>query len=151
MSASNPFDGRPLALPTDDSPIPSPAPRPSASRQWSRSSLSISQRPKSFRARFIRKARALHRHADHHYRQLSLIQRSLLIAAGVVTLVLGVLFLIFNEKIFGMLEPMAEKWRDLPGGWIILWIATFVVSFPPLIGYSSCVTAAGFVWGFPLG
>lgn len=60
---------------------------------------------------------------------------------------LGILFLVYNEKIFGALAPFAKRWRDIPFGWSILWAATFVVSFPPLIGYSSCVTLAGFVFG----
>lgn len=46
-----------------------------------------------------------------------------------------------------MLGPYAKKWRELPGGWLILWFMTFFVSFPPMIGYSTCVTIAGFVFG----
>lgn len=30
---------------------------------------------------------------------------------------------------------------------MILWLMTFFVSFPPMIGYSTCVTIAGFVFG----
>ena len=71
--------------------------------------------------------------------------------AGVVTLVLGVLFLVYNERIFHALAPVAEEWRSIRFGWMILWAATFFVSFPPLIGYSSCVTLAGFVYGVPKG
>jgi hypothetical protein len=73
------------------------------------------------------------------------------VIVGIITIVLGVLLLVYNERIFAALEPWAKKWRDLPGGWLILWAATFVVSFPPLIGYSSCVTLSGFIWGFPYG
>ena len=45
------------------------------------------------------------------YNKMTPIQR---IAAGGVLIainVLGLLFLIFNEKIFGFLEPYAEKWK----------------------------------------
>lgn len=35
----------------------------------------------------------------------------------------------------------------MPSGWLILWIMTFFVSFPPMIGYSTCVTIGGFVFG----
>ena len=83
--------------------------------------------------------------------RFSPLQRILLVIAGVVLLVLGTLFLVFNERIFGAMAPVAKKWRNLSGGWCILWAATFVVSFPPLIGYSSCVTLAGFVYGVPKG
>jgi len=70
---------------------------------------------------------------------------------GVVALVLGILFLVYNERIFGVLAPWAKKWRNIRAGWLILWGLIFVVSFPPLIGYSSLLTIAGFVYGFPNG
>jgi uncharacterized membrane protein YdjX (TVP38/TMEM64 family) len=62
-----------------------------------------------------------------------------------------ILFLIYNETIFGYLAPAAKKWHDVRGGWIILWLMTFVAAFPPLIGYSTTVSIAGFVYGFPNG
>lgn len=68
---------------------------------------------------------------------------ALLIAVGV----LGILLLVFNEKIFHLFLPVAEKWKLTTGGWIILWLMTFVTAFPPLIGYSTCGTLAGFVYG----
>ena len=66
--------------------------------------------------------------------------------------VLGILFLVYNETIFKkVLLPVAQKWRDITGGWLILWALIFAVSFPPLLGYSSLLTIAGFVYGFPNG
>jgi uncharacterized membrane protein YdjX (TVP38/TMEM64 family) len=85
------------------------------------------------------------------FRKLSLFYRILVILAALTSLTLGILFLIFNERIFGMLAPAAAKWRDIRGGWMILWALTFISAFPPLIGYSSTVTIAGFVYGFPNG
>ena len=79
------------------------------------------------------------------------LQKSLAVLAGIATFVLGILFLIFNERIFARLEPLAVKWKDLRGGWLILWAMTFITAFPPIIGYSSCLTIAGFVYGFPEG
>lgn len=70
---------------------------------------------------------------------------------GVLIVILGILFLIYNERIFGWIEPYAEKWANLHGGWVILWLMTFSTSFPPVIGYSSTLTIAGFVYGFPKG
>jgi len=61
--------------------------------------------------------------------------------------VIFILFLVFNEKIFGWLEPYAERWKHTTGGWTILWAVTFTTAFPPLIGYSTCATIAGFVYG----
>jgi uncharacterized membrane protein YdjX (TVP38/TMEM64 family) len=85
------------------------------------------------------------------FRKLTRLQQILLMVAGVVCLVLAILFLIFSERIFGALAPVAKKWRDLPGGWAILWALTFICAFPPLIGYSTAVTVTGFVYGFPNG
>ena len=41
----------------------------------------------------------------------------------------------------------AEKWKHTTGGWIILWLMIFTTAFPPMIGYGSCGTLAGFVYG----
>jgi hypothetical protein len=49
------------------------------------------------------------------------------------------------------MTEFAKGWRHITAGWLILWALTFVVSFPPLIGYSSCVGLGGFVYGFPNG
>lgn len=79
--------------------------------------------------------------------KMTVLQR-ILVAIVIVTMAtLGILFLVFNEKIFGALEPLAEKWKDTTGGWTILWAITFVAAFPPMIGYSTCATTAGFVYG----
>ena len=99
----------------------------------------------------IEKAERIHRKLSRTLEKMTPLQRTLAVAAGIITLVLGVLFLIFNEKIFAKLEPVAVKWKDLRGGWLILWTMTFITAFPPVIGYMSCVTIAGFVYGFPEG
>jgi len=85
------------------------------------------------------------------YNRMTPLQR---IVAGFLLVsvhVLGLLFLIFNEKIFGFLEPYAVRWKHATGGWTILWALTFMTAFPPLIGYSTCGTLAGFVYGVPEG
>ncbi len=101
--------------------------------------------------RILRNAGKLQRHLLWTYNRLSPLQRGLAVVAGLVTLVLGILFLVYNERLFEWLAPFARRWRELRGGWLILWTLTFVVAFPPLVGYSTCVTAAGFVYGFPNG
>lgn len=84
-------------------------------------------------------------------KKLTLLQKVLAIIALVGLLVAGVLLLVFNEKIFAWLEPFAEKLKKLRGGWLIIWALTFMTAFPPVIGYSTCVTTAGFIYGFPEG
>ncbi|KAI0508364.1 tlg2-vesicle protein of [Xylaria bambusicola] len=71
--------------------------------------------------------------------------------AGLVVLVLAILFLIFSHRIFVALRPLAEGWRNLPGGWALLFFLSAVTAFPPIIGYSTTVTIAGFIYGFPRG
>lgn len=93
----------------------------------------------------------LNRRATDQYNKLTPVQKILFIVGNIALAVLGILFLIYNEKIFGSLMPVAKKWRDIRAGWLILWVLIFVVSFPPLIGYSSLLTIAGFVYGFPNG
>ena len=82
---------------------------------------------------------------------MSPIQQALSVVVGLSTVVLAILFLVFSERIFAWLEPVAEKWQNLRGGWLILWLMCFVTAFPPVIGYSTCLTLAGFIYGFPWG
>ena len=72
--------------------------------------------------------------------------------AGITILNLGILtmtilFLVYSQHFFHWLNGVAEKWREIPGGWLILWVMAFFVAFPPMIGYSSCITISGFVFG----
>ncbi|KAI1383226.1 uncharacterized protein F4822DRAFT_419783 [Hypoxylon trugodes] len=65
--------------------------------------------------------------------------------------VLVILFLVYSHSIFAALESVAEGWRALPGGWILVFLLTCLTAFPPMIGYSTCVTIAGFLYDFPDG
>ncbi|TRX93854.1 hypothetical protein FHL15_005236 [Xylaria flabelliformis] len=79
------------------------------------------------------------------------LQRVLAGVAGLVALALGILFLVFSHRIFVALHPVAEGWRKLRGGWVLLFLLSAVTSFPPMIGYSMTITIAGFIFGFPAG
>ncbi|KAI1132036.1 hypothetical protein F5Y10DRAFT_231937 [Nemania abortiva] len=70
---------------------------------------------------------------------------------GLAVLALGIVFLVFSHRIFAALRPVAEGWRELPGGWVLLFLLSSLSSFPPLIGYSTTVSLAGFIFGFPRG
>ncbi|KAF3051558.1 Tlg2-vesicle protein [Didymella keratinophila] len=148
MPASD-YDARALALPLEDdttgeTPI------------WSRRSASFarsshSSRPQTFLQRSIATAQTVQRRAMAQYNKLSPVQKVLFSVGGIVMFVISILFLVYNERIFGALLPYAKKWRDVTAGWLVLWALIFTVSFPPLIGYSSLLTIAGFVYGFPNG
>jgi uncharacterized membrane protein YdjX (TVP38/TMEM64 family) len=63
-----------------------------------------------------------------------------------------VLFLVYSHRIFAALGPLRATWRAHPVlSGVLVWLATCVTAFPPVIGYSTCVTVAGFVYGFPAG
>lgn len=147
---------RALALPV------SPPRSPSLSREntqapWTRR-RSLSRNNSSFRGRgsslvdqTINNAERAWRKALKTAEGMTIWQRALSFVAGVIIIILSILFLIFSEKIFAWMQPGAEKWKSLRGGWLILWAMTFATAFPPVIGYSTCLTLAGFVYGFPLG
>lgn len=140
-------------------PLDDEAPERTSSPFWTRpttyrrsTSLGSTQRPaRTWHGRVLRKYKNTERAAWKQINKFTPLQQLAGAVLGIVAIVLGILLLIYNERIFAALEPFAKKWRDLPFGWLILWAATFVVSFPPLIGYSTCVTLAGFVYGFPNG
>ena len=79
--------------------------------------------------------------------RLTPLQRAGITLLNITLCVLVILFLVYNERFFAWLSGVAKQWRSLSGGWLILWFMTFFVSFPPMIGYSSCVTIGGFVYG----
>ncbi|KAA6415590.1 MAG: hypothetical protein FRX48_00306 [Lasallia pustulata] len=148
-----------LALPVSPPRSPTLTRQPSRaawSRRQSNLSHSGSRSPfnhgePSFRNKVLDNAERVQRHVYRTVKKLTPLQRILAGFAVVAALVTGVLFLVFNERIFAWLEPFAERWKNTKGGWLILWAMTFATAFPPLIGYSTCVTIAGFVYRFPEG
>lgn len=118
--------------------------RRSGSNSLSRSQSSFAQPESSLNVRIIRRIERLGRDVQKRFTPLQL---ALACVAGLVAIVLSILFLIFNGKFFAWLEPRAVKWKNLKGGWCILWAMTFATAFPPVIGYSTCFTLAGFVYG----
>jgi len=158
MPADYKSTAKALAVPI--SPMTSPSPELQANRPpWSRSTSSRQHNlnpyskstNSSFKAQVLRTVDILQRRVRSTFNKLSLIQKVLVIAALIGLNVFGILFLVYNEKIFGALAPVAKGWRDIKGGWIILWMLTFISAFPPLIGYSTIVTISGFIYGFPNG
>ncbi|KAF2001158.1 golgi apparatus membrane protein-like protein tvp38 [Amniculicola lignicola CBS 123094] len=144
------YDARALALPLNGG-----SPARTDSPIWSRRSGSFrrneSSHPPSLRSRIMKKAGRFQRQILSTYNRLSPVQRVLAGLVGVACLVLSILFLVYNERIFHSLSPAAAQWRDIRAGWLILWFLIFFVSFPPLIGYSTLLTISGFVYGFPNG
>lgn len=159
MPADYDSTARALALPVSPPRSPTIAHQPSRAA-WSRRQSSRSDhgnRPpfdhgeSSLRNKVLDSAERVQRHLYRTVRKLTPVQRILAGTAAVVALVIGILFLVFNERIFQWLEPLAVRAKNTKGGWLILWSITFVTAFPPLIGYSTSVTIAGFVYGLTEG
>ncbi|GAB7334358.1 hypothetical protein MBLNU13_g06374t1 [Cladosporium sp. NU13] len=146
---------RSLALPIDDDDdydhnrYSSQSRRSNSSPSWRRRSQSEpgSQQPPSATTRWLRSANRTSNKLQRAFLRLTPLQQAGLVGLNIVLLVGGILFMVYNERIFAYLSPAAKRWRDTPGGWLVLWFLTFFVSFPPMIGYSTCVTVAGFVYG----
>jgi hypothetical protein len=142
---------RALASPTDDR-------RPYRDDDLPLNERNSSSEPSNYRERMMSIADKLqrttissYRRALDTYQSMSMLQRVLLVGAGILGLLVLILFLKFGENVFFWIAPLAKSLRDMRNGWMILWAFTFLVSFPPLIGYSSCVTIAGFVYGVRIG
>lgn len=78
---------------------------------------------------------------------LTLVQQIIVVVLGIICFILGVLTLVYHEQVMHWLTPIASRLREWTGGWLVLWLAIFIVSFPPLIGYGICVTLMGAVYG----
>jgi hypothetical protein len=79
---------------------------------------------------------------------MALWQRVLTVVALVVVIILGLAFLAFTGQLFVWLGPVAEKWEHAPLAYVALGLCVFVVSFPPLVGWSTLGTISGFMFGF---
>ena len=141
-----------VSLPDSDEESPragllSPWRPPRNSISTGRSSPFAQSRSAAWRDEVINNVEKIQRRVYAIWRKMTPLQRVLGCVGLVVFHVLLILFLVFNEKIFGWLEPYAERWKHTTGGWTILWAITFMTAFPPVIGYSTCGTTAGFVYG----
>ncbi|KAF2634901.1 hypothetical protein P280DRAFT_205280 [Massarina eburnea CBS 473.64] len=145
MPVEEDYDARALALPIDDDDSPE------RTTSFRRNSSPFSRRRPSRIQKVMEQYTKLNNRVLAQYNRLTPSKKVLLWVGGTVSFVLGILFLVYNERIFQSLLPVAKKWRDITAGWLILWALIFMVSFPPLIGYSSLLTIAGFVYGFPNG
>ncbi|KAK6432730.1 Tlg2-vesicle protein [Oleoguttula sp. CCFEE 5521] len=132
---------RSLALPTDEDIEDEPLSRSASSFTRRRSNASSRAKGtldtvQAYNDRFLRA-----------FLRLPPLQQAALVGLNIALIVGLVLTFVYHEKVFARLKPVAVSWRALPGGWLILWFMTILVSFPPMIGYSTCVTLAGFVYG----
>lgn len=50
-------------------------------------------------------------------------------------------------QVFVWLKPVADEWQDSKLAYFLLWMSVIVVSFPPLIGWSTMGTISGYLFG----
>jgi cation transport ATPase len=81
------------------------------------------------------------------WRRLTFWQRIGAIGAALLAILLGLAFMIFTGQVFFWLGPVAEKWEQSWLAFFVLWLCVFFVSFPPLVGWSTFGTIAGFIFG----
>ncbi|KAM4054850.1 SNARE associated golgi protein [Hirsutella rhossiliensis] len=109
------------------------------------------QRPAYHPAELLRAARAAGERLARAFIRLTPAQRALAAAAGAAGLVALVLAVVYSHRFFAWLTPHARAWRERRGGWLLVFALIFAAAFPPLVGYSTATTLAGFVYGFPAG
>ncbi|KAK4083592.1 uncharacterized protein Triagg1_1254 [Trichoderma aggressivum f. europaeum] len=83
--------------------------------------------------------------------KLSLLQRSLVVFVICLGWTFIILSILYSEAFFAWLATVSKSWREIPGGWLIAFMLIFATSVPPIVGYSTANTIAGFVYGFPMG
>ncbi|KLO10012.1 hypothetical protein SCHPADRAFT_943174 [Schizopora paradoxa] len=102
-------------------------------------------------------AEALQRRGMIHYRSLLKWRfwvrkkwiRYYLVLAAITTVV--VLLAVFHTRIALAVQPVGDKIRRLPAGWLIPIALLFVLSFPPLFGHEIIAAICGLVWGVWIG
>lgn len=87
------------------------------------------------------------RHMLRTWKRMTLWQRVGAVFAALLLNVLAAGFLAFTGKVFIWLGPVAEQWESSPWAFIALWWCVFFVSFPPLVGWSTFGTMAGYIFG----
>src|SRR5271170_6437252 len=64
------------------------------------------------RDKFINTAERISRRTASTFMKFTLFQKILAVTIFLGVATFGILFLVYNEKIFGWLEPLAEKWKS---------------------------------------
>lgn len=102
-------------------------------------------------ARLVGDARRVASHLGRRFVALPPLYRALVCVAGLVLGLVLLLTFVYSSRLFSWLAPVVRSWRARPAGWLILFFLVVLTSIPPLVGYSTVSTLAGFVYGFPAG
>ncbi|KAJ5898958.1 hypothetical protein N7495_003702 [Penicillium taxi] len=152
MPADYHSTARALALSTS----PDASPRsPDSEEQlpWSRaggrdsSSRWANNQAATYRDRLIKWGKETYDSLNAKWNGMTIWQKVAFIAAALIAAALGISFLLLSGWILRVLPKVAERWEKSPLVAFILWTCVFFVSFPPLVGWSTMGTSAGFIFG----
>jgi hypothetical protein len=155
MPADYNSTARALALPISPSDSPSPT-FESIQPPWSRSrsgsthhrrSSSYSIPNPGVRDRTMAKLGRTYRRLTRRFIEMTPMQRVGAVCAGIAAMVFGLGFMMLTGQVFVWLKPVADQWENSVLAYFILWISVVIVSFPPLIGWSTMGTIAGYLFG----
>lgn len=76
-----------------------------------------------------------------------LYKKALVILVDIIFVALVVLFGIFHETLIGYVVEYSDKWSQKPISAFIIALMLFIISFPPMIGFSFTNTVAGAFYG----
>lgn len=85
------------------------------------------------------------------YYGLSIWKRILLLALGTCSVGATIVLIIFHKEVQDMFVAFAEVWKDMKSGPYIMFLLITLISFPPLLGYSTLSVLCGMMYGFPGG
>ncbi|KAI3260377.1 hypothetical protein CBS147309_7484 [Penicillium roqueforti] len=142
---------RALSLsPSPPIPIPS-SPDSDVHPPWSRAGRLNTGRSSgqgaSYREQIIQRGTELYVRMNKIWEGMSLWKKIGACFAAIFLGLSGIAFLVLTGKLFIWLGPVAETWETSWLAALILWLCVFFVSFPPLVGWSTFGTVAGFIFG----
>ncbi|OJI86678.1 hypothetical protein ASPTUDRAFT_115989 [Aspergillus tubingensis CBS 134.48] len=104
-------------------------------------------RPATLRDQIVDRATKTYHQLLESWRKMNFWQRVGAVSAFLLANLLGIGFLVFTGKVFIWLQPVAAQWEHSPLAYGVLWLCVFFVSFPPLVGWSTFGTMAGYIFG----
>ncbi|KAK2859895.1 hypothetical protein FQN49_004604 [Arthroderma sp. PD_2] len=100
-----------------------------------------------FRDRAINGMGRSYKRVSDTFGKMTILQRIGTVFAGLGVMILGIGFMLVTGQIFAWLGPVAKDWEYAPLAYFIVWLCTFLMSFPPMVGWSTVGTVAGFIFG----
>ncbi|PGH20712.1 hypothetical protein AJ80_03472 [Polytolypa hystricis UAMH7299] len=121
-------------------------PRSGLSRSRRSSSL-FSVPDASFRDRVINNAERSYQRVAGTFMRMTLTQKIGSVVATIAVIGFGITFMLLTGKIFQWLTPLAADWENSKLAYLLFILSTVVVSFPPMVGWTTIGTISGFIFG----